>query len=258
MRSVVMTDYRPSAGCPPDHALHVFVLEDNLELREHFLLPLLRDHGFRAQGAATAAAFYRAMHAQRFDILILDLGLPGEDGFAVAQHLRAISSIGIVILTGHNERQRHLDALKYGADCFLTKPVDIDLLITTLHALARRISAPHIRDEAAPVPRTDRWWLVDHGWRLISPHGKTVLLSAAEQCLVITLVNEGGIPVPREVLIRALTRNVDDFDPHRLDMMIHRLRRKVLESTGETLPLITVRGNGYLLACDSDASVSSS
>jgi two-component system, OmpR family, response regulator PhoP len=255
----MMTDYRPPASYPSTPPPCVFVLEDNFELREGLLLPVLRTCGFRAQGAATAAEFYRAMPTQRFDMLILDIGLPDEDGFAVAQHVRTLSDMGIVMLTGHSERRDHLDALKSGADFFLAKPVDIDLLIATLRTLARRVlPQPNVQDASPAATSTIRWRLVDRGWRLISPQGKAVTLSAPEQCLAITLVTEGDAPVPRDLLIRALTNNVNDFDPHRLDMMIHRLRRRVRLITGETLPLITVRGSGYLFACDSDASVLSS
>jgi two-component system, OmpR family, response regulator PhoP len=254
-----MTDYRLPASYPSTPSPYVFVLEGNLELREGFLLPLLRSHGFLAQGAATAADFYRAMRTQRFDLLILDIGLPDEDGFAVAQRVRAICDMGIVMLAGHSQRQHHLDALNSGADFFLTKPVDIDLLITTLHTLARRVlPQPQVQDAALATTSTTRWRLIDRGWWLVSPQGKRVPLSASERCVVIALVTGGDAPVSRDLLIHALTDNADDFDPHRLDMMIFRLRRKVQAITKEMLPLITVRNTGYLFSCDGDSSISSS
>jgi DNA-binding response OmpR family regulator len=72
------------------------------------------------------------------------------------------------------------------------------------------------------------------------------------------LAVENGSPVSRQMLIRALTRKIYAFDPHRLEMMIHRFRKKALQHTGEELPIVTVRGNGYLMNCDNDPSIPSS
>lgn len=254
-----MTDHHPPSAYSQALIPHVFVLEDDAELRRNILLPGLRSHGFHAHGAGTAAELHRMMSTQRFDLIVLDIGLPDEDGFAVAQHLRSTSDIGIVILTGHADRQHQLKALKSGADCYFTKPVDLDVLSTTLHNLFRRLtSRPEIRDTENPTAQAARWRLTEGGWRLISPRGKTIMLTALEQCLAATLAIEGNAPVSRDHLIRALTRDIYGFDPHRLEMTIHRLRRKVLAHTGETLPLITVRGSGYRFTCDSDSSVAAS
>lgn len=253
-----MTDHHPPAYSMAPTP-HVFVLEDDIELRQNILLPALRGRGFHAHGAGTAAELHRIMRTQRFDLIVLDIGLPDEDGFAVAQHLRATSDMGIVMLTGRDDRQHRLKALKSGADVYFTKPVDLEVLSTTLHNLFRRI-APHreVRDTESPIAQPARWRLTDGGWRLISPRGQTIMLTALEQCLTATLVAEGNATVSRDHLIRALTRDVYGFDPHRLEMTIHRLRRKVQAQTGETLPLITVRGSGYRFTCDGDSSLAAS
>jgi two-component system, OmpR family, response regulator PhoP len=96
----------------------------------------------------------------------------------------------------------------------------------------------------APV---SRWQLEADGWRLVSPRGKIVALTAIEQCVLMTLMNTSEEPVLRESLIQALNHSSYDCDPHRLEMIIHRLRRKVLSQAKEMLPLLTVRGKGYLL-----------
>jgi two-component system, OmpR family, response regulator PhoP len=246
-----MTDYRPPPSYPSPRTLRVFVLEDDLELRQHLLLPALRDHGFRAEGAATAAELYRTLHTQRFDLLILDIGLPDEDGITVAKHLRPRSDMGIVMLSGHSERQLHLDALHSGADSFLAKPVDVGLLIATVHAVARRVSSQGgIKEAASAVTPTSRWQLTDHDWLLVSPHGETVTLTPTERYVAIALATGNNSPVSRDQLMRALPCDIHDFDPHRIDAIIYRLRRKVYEITGTTLPLFTVRGSGYRFACD--------
>lgn len=254
-----MTDHHPLPAYSPTPIPHVFVLEDHAELRQDVLLPWLRGHGFRVHGGGTAAELYRTMLTQRIDLIVLDIGLPDADGVAVAHHLRSRSDMGIVILSGCEDRQHQLKALKNGADFYLAKPVDLDVLSATLHNLFLRMSSRQdMREAESPTTPPGRWRLADSGWRLVSPRGKTISLTAAEQCVAAILATEGGAPVSRDHLIHALTRNVGDFDSHRLEMMIHRLRRKAFAHTGETLPLVTVRGSGYLFNCDGDAPVATS
>jgi DNA-binding response OmpR family regulator len=99
------------------------------------------------------------------------------------------------------------------------------------------------------------WQLADGGWRLVSPLGKAIALTASERSVLTMLVAEAGQPVSRDALLQVLNRGVQGFDPHRLEMMIHRLRKKALAQAGERLPLLTVRGVGYLLACDGNMPV---
>jgi two-component system response regulator PhoP len=160
-----MTDHQPPPGYSPAPASRICVLEDNDSLRQDILLPALREHGFHVQGVATAAELYRTMLSESFDIVVLPIDLPDGDGFAIARHLRTISDIGIVLLSSRMDRQRQLDALKSGADFYLTKPVDLDLLAATLRNLARRLrSVQHVRDANDQSAPSGRWKLESGGW----------------------------------------------------------------------------------------------
>ena len=244
-----MRGHRLLSGYVSAPLMRVAVLEDDEALREEILLPALSDYGFSTQGAASAAELYRHMLSQHFDMVVLDIGLPDEDGLTVARHLRTMSDIGIVMLTGSMDRQHQIQALHSGADGYLIKPVDLDVLGAALHSLARRMAPPAhgIIAEQSPV---SRWRLEADGWRLVSPRGKIVALTAIEQCVLTTLTSTSDEPVPRESLIQALNHSRYDCDPHRLEMIIHRLRRKVLSQTNEMLPLLTVRSKGYMLPRD--------
>lgn len=241
--------HRHLSGYASTPSIRVAVLEDDEALREEILLPALSDYGFNTQGVASAAELYRYMLSHHFDMVVLDIGLPGEDGLTVARHLRSMSDIGIVMLTGSTDRQHQIQALHGGADGYLIKPVDLDVLAAALHSLARRMTPfPHgIVADLAPI---SRWRLEAGGWRLISPRGTIVALTAIEQCVLITLTSASNEPVLRESLIQALNHSRYDCDPHRLEMIIHRLRRKVLSQTNEMLPLLTVRSKGYMLPSD--------
>ncbi|GGY26640.1 hypothetical protein GCM10008098_19590 [Rhodanobacter panaciterrae] len=232
-------------------ALRVAVLEDDPELRDAILLPGLRDFGFEVTAAGTAAELYRHMVKQAFDMVVLDIGLPDEDGLSVVRHLQELPDLGIVMLTGNHSRNDRVRALREGADAYLAKPADIEVLAATLHSLSRRIrrrTGPEAFE--MPADASARWHLDTDGWCLVSPRGEVIALSAPERGLLSALIAAAGAPVDREALIALVTKDIYNFDPHRLDMLIHRLRRKISKCTSEAVPLLTARGSGYVFVAE--------
>lgn len=234
----------------------VAVVEDDNDLRENILLPNLVDYGFEVEGFDSPASLYRRMLATVFDIVVLDIGLPGESGLSAARHLRSISDrLGLVILTGSRGRQDHVRALSDGADAYLSKPVDAEILAMTLRSLTRRMvlatgSTSSVLQQTEAPPAPARWRTDSDGWCLFSPSGGMLALTRPERSLMKRLEAAQGEPVGREDLIAALADNTLDFDPHRLDMLVHRLRRKAATIADDSyaLPLLAARGVGYLLA----------
>lgn len=233
----------PSARSVPTQAssIHVLLLEDDELLRDHVLAPRLQQFGFEVTAIGRAADLCERVRQRRPEIIVLDVGLPDQDGFAVASRLRAeASDIGIVMLTGRAGGVDRVRGLNEGADAYLSKPVDIDVLVSTLYSLARRLRAPRTVVNAG-------WRLDADGWCLISPAGGMVALTKTERRLLEALIESPNQIVPREALIARLTADVYDFDTHRLDSLIHRLRGKVLRVLGTPLPLNAVHGEGYVL-----------
>ena len=228
----------------------VVVVEDDAELRDRILVPGLIDFGFEVTGVDSAEALYRHILGNACELVVLDVGLPQEDGFSAATHLRDAlgMSVGIVILTGRGAGQDRVRGLSGGADAYLAKPLQIEVLAATLHSLLRRMKAARAGIETAPLPTLPEWRLESDGWCLRSPKGKSMALTLAERRVMTLLVAGGGEPVEREILIAELSEDVASFDPHRLEMIVHRLRRKVEQRTGQTLPLRAVRGTGYVFA----------
>ncbi|MCX7556365.1 response regulator transcription factor [Xanthomonadaceae bacterium JHOS43] len=230
---------------------HVVLVEDDDELRDAILTPGLADFGFDVCGVASAEGLYRHILGSPCDLVVLDVGLPNEDGFSAAAHLRRTlgMKVGIVMLTGRIGDDDRVRALKDGADVYLAKPVEVEVLAATLHSLLRRmragISSETVAVGASAAPE---WRLESDGWCLRSPKGGSVALTLAERRVMSPLMEHGGKPVEREVLLQVLAEGLDNFDPHRLDMIVHRLRRKVEKRIGEALPLHSVRGSGYVLA----------
>lgn len=230
--------------------LRIALLEDDTELRERILAPGLLDYGFEVTGAGTAAELYRNMLTRTFDIVVLDIGLPDENGVTVARHLRDMSSMGIVMLTGNHGTRDRVHALNVGADAYLSKPVDLEVLAATLHSLGRRLGKGVDTAHSGFHAASTAWHLGTDGWRLVSPNGISIVLTAPERSLLSVLVEAQGQPVARDTLIAALCSDVYDFDPHRLETLVHRLRRKTHDAGAGVLPLMTARGCGYLFVSD--------
>ena len=219
------------------------VVEDNQDFREDVLIPTLSRSGFDVVGMTGALDLYRAMTVRSFDIVLLDVGLPDEDGFNIAAHLRSLSSsIGIVMLTSYDSSPDRMRGLLAGADSYLFKPVEMDVLVTTLRNLARRI-VPGADAAQASV----KWRLDDRGWCILSPDGVEIEMNLAERQVMAILAATPGVSVQREALIARLVKDDQDFDPHRLDMLVYRLRKKCLSAAKEDIPLRAVRGIGYVL-----------
>lgn len=221
------------------------VVEDDRTFREDVLLPVLTHSGFSAVGMNGALELYRSMTQRSYDLVLLDIDLPDEDGFSIAEHLRSLSPrIGIVMLTGYDSSQDRMRGLRAGADAYLPKPVDMEEVVTTLRNLARWV----IPDESAvPVRAQAKWRLDDRGWCILTPRGVQIEMNLAERQVMAMLAASAGMPVQREALIARLVKNAHDFDPHRLEMLIHRLRKKCEQLAEEELPLRAVRSVGYVL-----------
>lgn len=223
-------------------AMRIFLLEDDDLLRERILAPKLRQFGFDVTATGSTVALRELVRHDTPDLFVLDIGLPDGDGFDVARWLRAERpDAGIVMLTGRGDTADRVRGLLDGADAYLAKPVEIDVLVATLYSVARRLQP------GASVKPRGRWALSPDEWFLVSPTGAQVMLTKSERRLLEVMFQHAGQVVPRDGLIGAMGEDVLAFDPHRIDSMLHRLRRKVLRALGEPLPLNAVHGTGYIL-----------
>lgn len=232
------------------HQQSILVVEDHAEMRDQILIPGLRDCGFRdVKGVGSAMETYRTVLTQRFSLFLVDIGLPDESGFTLIANLRDATDAGIVVLTGGgHSRAQYVQGLNAGADAYLLKPVDMELLAATLRSVLRRQAAAAANATTASAVEASQAWRLDpEGWALISPGGVRVHITGNERILIEPLIARRGNVVSREELISRFTHNVHDFDPHRLEVIVHRLRQKATKHSGEDFPLRAVRGTGYVL-----------
>ncbi|WP_240475881.1 response regulator transcription factor [Xanthomonas arboricola] len=213
-------------------------------MRDRILLPGLERHGFSVVPLRTAAELNVALLQEKFDLVVLDICLPDGDGFTLARDLQqGRPQLGIVILSGRDTSPDRIRGLSQGADAYLTKPVDIEMLAATLFSVARRLS----RSQKSLTSSPNGWHLQDDGWCLFSPLGKAVVLTPSERSVLLCLWHGKGSLVGREALLATVGADMEiEIDPHRLDVLLHRLRLKVQERTGSALPLTAVRGVGYV------------
>ena len=178
-------------------ALRVCLVEDDDDLREEIVL-LLERAGFEVRGVADAAAFYKAHALAPCEVAVLDIGLRGEDGLSIASALRASGPIGIVMASARGAVEDRIDAPRHGADVYMVKPLHIEELVATIHALGRRVRAM-MPPAASPLPAPPMaleapgaWHLSDGGWVLRDPHGLQLKLTTTERAFMACLMEADG------------------------------------------------------------------
>lgn len=216
-------------------SLHIIVVEDNHELRD-ILITGLRHFGHHPQGVCDGPALDKVLAESTADIVILDLGLPGEDGISIARRLRADHSCGIVMVTARGRVDERVLGHETGADLYFVKPVDIRELNAALINLARRIFKK-------PEPT---WRFSELTSTLQTPQGKVVTLTAQECILMQRLLEAPGRNVSRRDIFAVLNQPDDLYADKRLEALVSRLRSKVKAADAASeLPVRARHNLGY-------------
>jgi DNA-binding response OmpR family regulator len=223
-------------------SLSVLLIEDDQALCIE-LAAYLSHAGFAVKSVQTIAAAHLAL-VTPFDLLVIDINLPDGNGLDLCCSLRQSEASGIVICTARNERELRIAGLKDGADAYLVKPVDLEELEATLLSVHRRLRALPV-GSLLQLPKVYPWQLDVIQSLLIAPHGVGVLLSANELTVMHALFRSGNLAVSRTALTALLEKMPDSGSDHRLEALISRLRRKVLDKTSVKFPLISDYGRGY-------------
>ncbi|MBW8846591.1 MAG: response regulator transcription factor [Burkholderiales bacterium] len=238
---------------------HIAVVDDESAITE-LLARYLAGHGFRTTQLQSGRALMDTMASDPPELVLLDLGLPGEDGFAIARQLREHWQCGLVIITGRGDSVDKVVGLEVGADDYVTKPFDLRELVARIKAVLRRVAPAKTPDAAANQPATlpaqaggERECLAFEGWRLdlsarrlTDAQGAEVVLTAGEFDLLQTFAQHPGRVLSRDFLLsQTRGREAGPFD-RTIDVQVGRLRKK-LEPQAETPQIIkSVRSAGYL------------
>ncbi|MBB4312977.1 response regulator transcription factor [Roseospira marina] len=220
----------------------IALVDDEPDFREP-TARYLRKRGMTVHEAGSIEDLTATLTEIRPDILLLDVGLPGETGLEAIQRLRDQTGAGVIMVTARGGLDDRIDGLDRGADSYLTKPVDMRELEAVVLSVWRRIG----RDPATSAEgEAEAAWLFDaEAWTLISPDGETVRLSGAEYGVLWRLTETPGQPVSRDRLFEALHKPQSGPEDRSLDVLVSRLRRKFSVSAFK-LPVRSVRGVGYV------------
>ncbi len=219
--------------------LDVILLEDEPVLRQE-LEEFLQELGYAAVSLASIEEFERRFEPARHRLAIIDLGLPDGCGLELIQRLRAAGDpVGIIVFSARNTAADQVRGLELGADHYLGKGADLDVLAATLAALVRRL---HLRPGEIAAPQ----WVLDLGPRvLIVPGAPTVPLSQQDGVVLDCLMSRAGATVTRLQIIEALGEEYLDYDQRKLDTQMSRLRRRIAAISGQALPVKTARNSGF-------------
>ena len=222
------------------------VVDDDPEIR-NLVVDYLGRFGLPATGVADGEQMRRALTQESFDVVVLDLMLPGEDGLSLCRWLRGHSSVPVIMLTARGDPMSRVLGLELGADDYLPKPFEPRELVARINAIRRRVTGGAVNQPAAANTLRFKDWTLDRISRqLLSPERVVVPLSGAEFRLLDAFVSHPRRVLSRDQLLDLIRGpNVDVID-RSIDLAVSRLRQKLGDSPRDPQLIRTVRGEGYL------------
>ena len=227
---------------------HILIVDDDERIRT-LLKQFLMRNGFFVSAARDAAHARRLLDGLEFDLIVLDIMMPGEDGLSLTSSIRTKISTPILLLTAKGEASERILGLEAGADDYMSKPSEPKELVLRINSILRRmpkedsgVTPPktlHMGDIRYDVTRGELW-----------EGDKPVKLTATEAALMRIFSSQPHTAVSRAKLVEDLARNGMQSQERAVDVQITRLRRKLEENPKTPRYLQTVRGAGYMLAPD--------
>ena len=238
----------------------ILAVDDDPRIRD-MLCRYLEGEGYRVTAVSDGAAMHRHLSEAKVDLVLLDLGLPGEDGFSLARQIREVSSVPIIMVTGKGDMIDRVAGLELGADDYITKPFHLREILARIRTVLRRSSAntnananigerrgEDASDEVAGGYAFAGWRFDPVKRELISPEGESVKLTTGEFDLLAVFVRAPNRPLSRDQLMD-LSRG-REWSPldRAIDTQVGRLRKKLERDPGNPELIKTVRNLGYVFA----------
>lgn len=222
----------------------LLVVDDDQEIRE-LLQDYLQRNGYDVTPVADGHAMWRALDNDRFDLIVLDVMLPGDDGLKLCRQLRSLSDVPVIMVTALGEETERILGLEMGADDYLPKPFNPRELLARIKGVLRRVNGDA---GSARAVRFEGWTLNRDLHHLVSPDGVLVNLSTGEYRLLEAFLSHPNRVLSRDQLMEILRgRDWAPFD-RSIDVQVSRLRRRLRDDPQAPALIKTVRGEGYLFA----------
>jgi two-component system phosphate regulon response regulator OmpR len=231
----------PRRDCPPDNAPHVLIVDDDQRIRD-LLTRYLIENGFRVTPAADTASARAAMRGLSFDLVILDVMMPGESGLELARSLRSTSEVPICMLTARSEPEDRIEGLEAGVDDYLPKPFEPRELVLRVKNILRRGQSP--QSNVDEVRMGEFVFYIARGE--LKRGEETVKLTERERDLLRLFAQRPGTAIARH----ELAGDDSTGSERAIDVQINRLRRKIETDPSNPVYLQTVRSKGYILYTD--------
>lgn len=229
---------------------HILIIDDDRDIRRS-LGAYLGQHGFRTSAAANAKEMDRLLATASVDLIVLDVMMPGEDGFSVCRRLQETSQVPVILLTALHESTDRIVGLELGADDYVTKPFEPRELVARIRSVLRRSDMlPRRRRQSRGLVRFGPWRFDFSRKEVLGPDGAVVRLSSGEHLLLVTFIEHAGITLSRDELLDLTKgRQAQVFD-RSVDNQISRLRRKLEVDPKNPTIIQTTWGGGYSFAAE--------
>jgi len=230
---------------------HILVVDDAREIRDP-LVKYLQQNGYRAMGAESAAVARKHMRAQAFDLIVLDVMMPGEDGLAFCRSVREGSDVPILFLTARGEEVDRIVGIELGADDYVVKPFNPRELLARIGAILRRVRTLPANQQSSVEGRIkfDRWLLDTNKRELFDENGVGMALSTGEYRLLVVLIERPNLTLTRDQLLDLTRGREAQLFDRSIDNAIMRLRKKIEDDPRNPRIIKTVWGGGYVFTAE--------
>lgn len=225
---------------------HILIVDDDPVARAT-LAAYIGKAGYHVSVAPDSERMRDCFANENVDLLLLDIGLPDEDGLSLLREIRRQSEVGIIMVTNKSEDVDRIVALELGADDYVIKPFNMRELMARCKNLLRRTQAASVVRSDQPVMRFAGWTINTRRRALTSPTGADVRLTRVEFDLLATLVKNSGRVLSRSHLIERVSSRDRVPSDRTIDVLIGRLRGKIEATPKEPQIIVTVHGVGYVL-----------
>ncbi len=229
--------------------ISLLIVDDDVEIR-HLLEQLLTKYAYKTHTASDGEEMFRVLEKESIDLILLDVLLPGDDGFVLCRKIRAQYSIPVIMLTAIGEATDRIVGLEMGADDYLTKPFNTRELVARIKAVTRRtqgsVAEPvDVLSGGEEVVEFEGWRLQKSSRSLLSPDQVEVVLSAGDYDLLCAFLDRPQKVLSRDQLLDfTKNRHAGPFD-RSIDIQVSRLRYKIEVDPKNPKLIKTVRGGGY-------------
>jgi two-component system, OmpR family, response regulator len=236
-----------------DRTDHILIVDDDAEIRT-LLTRYLEKNGLRTTAVGDGRAMWQALDRGSFDLVVLDLMLPGDDGLTLCRTLRGKSDIPVIMLTARGDETDRIVGLEMGADDYVPKPFSARELLARIKVILRRTRSlpPNLKPQGEDLLRFAGWTLDTARRQLVSPTGDATPIGGAEYKLLRVFLDHPNRVLDRDQLLDlSQGREAEPLD-RSIDVQVSRLRHRLGDDPKSPQLIKTVRGEGYVLSVPVD------